>query len=480
MANIVKNIFLINFRRINVLHNLISFRYKTVRISQIESKTISKADRIKKLYKDSKTLYGAKIKEKGKKVAVVPVDDDEVKNDKDMSSEIYWMCLHVPEVQDFTEPAKLKIKKKKNVEVDLEALPGKPKKAKAPKASQKKLDIEEVAKPTVVKEKKTTKPKPTKTIAFAPELPDSLTKLHNALPDVSAEIRSAFNSALNIKSADDKPDEPEIPFGIQQLNEIPNFPLVMSKSKIIASFEKPAGVRPLYLPSVSKILQATMPESQRNALVQWKQLKISELGLEGFEIMQKCEFNISVVLVRMLDHLLLLLAHLSRGKQFHTCLQQFFEGDSIVKSDLPGEVLEIWKSIEPLLKNFKTPGMLIEEKLEHPYLLYQGVVDCVSFHKENLCVIEWKKSDRLKKSLSFTYDAPVQLCSYLGALNASRNEFHDCPIKNGVIVVAYNDGQKADLFELNEQELKKYWKLWLNRLQEYWVRYKDNTLPEAI
>jgi mitochondrial genome maintenance exonuclease 1 len=95
-------------------------------------------------------------------------------------------------------------------------------------------------------------------------------------------------------------------------------------------------------------------------------------------------------------------------------------------------------------------------------------------------VIEWKKSDRPKKSLNLTFDAPVQLCSYLGALNASRPEFQAKPIKSGIIVVAYSDGQKADLFEMGEYELKKYWKVWLSRLQEYWIRYKDNTLPEDI
>lgn len=171
---------------------------------------------------------------------------------------------------------------------------------------------------------------------------------------------------------------------------------------------------------------------------------------------------------------------MSRGKQFHQCLQNHFRGETIVKTDLPLEVVEIWKSIEPLLHRFDAPGVLIEEKVKHPYLLYQGIVDCVSFHDSTLSVIEWKKSDRQKKSLNFTFDAPVQLCSYLGALNASKEEFRENPIKSGVVVVAYNDGQEADLFELNESDLKKYWKLWLHRLQEYWVRYRDDTLPEEI
>lgn len=171
---------------------------------------------------------------------------------------------------------------------------------------------------------------------------------------------------------------------------------------------------------------------------------------------------------------------MSRGKQFHECLQRHFNGETVEKSEIASDVVEIWNSIEPLLENFQTPGVLIEERLQHPYLYYKGVVDCVSLHNSTLSVIEWKKSDRHKKSLTSTFDAPVQLCSYLGALNASRPEFSSKPIKRGVIVVAYNDGSAADLFEMGENELKKYWKIWLSRLQEYWVRYKDNTLPPEI
>ncbi len=94
----------------------------------------------------------------------------------------------------------------------------------------------------------------------------------------------------------------------------------------------------------------------------------------------------------------------------------------------------------------------------------------------SLCVIEWKKSDRQKKKIDFTFDAPLQLSSYLGALN-TREEFKEKPITTGIVVVAYNDGSPADVFKLNETDLKKYWRLYLHRLQEYWIRFRDNTLP---
>jgi mitochondrial genome maintenance exonuclease 1 len=182
----------------------------------------------------------------------------------------------------------------------------------------------------------------------------------------------------------------------------------------------------------------------------------------------------------MLQHFTFLLAHLNRGKRFHHYLQKHFIGEQFNTNEIETEILPIWNSVKPLLENFQAPGVIIEEKLRHPYLMYQGVVDCVSFHDSTLSIIEWKKSDRQKKSLDLTYDAPIQLCSYLGALNASREELQSKPIKKGIVVVAYNDGQRADLFELKESELKRYWKLWVHRLQEYWVRYKENNLPDGI
>lgn len=268
-----------NFRGISALHNLAIVRNKATKIVQVESKLISKADRVKKLYADSKTLFGAKVKEvKGKKALsqVKPPVDDEPVNDNDLKSEIYWMCHHVPDVQDFSVAKTTKGKKKKT----------KDEQAPVKVTKKKKADV-----PLTQKEPSAAKKK-TKAVEFTPELPDSLNKLHDALPDVSAEIKGTLNSVLNLKQpdADIKLDEHDIPFSSQQLTQITNFPLTMNKSKIISSFQN-IEHKSFYLPSVSKILQATMPESQRNALVQWKQLKISELGLEGFEAMQKCKWN---------------------------------------------------------------------------------------------------------------------------------------------------------------------------------------------
>lgn len=41
------------------------------------------------------------------------------------------------------------------------------------------------------------------------------------------------------------------------------------------------------------------------------------------------------------------------------------------------------------------------------------------FFRGELCAIDWKKSDKVKETIGATYDAPLQIAAYIGALNAS-------------------------------------------------------------
>lgn len=49
-----------------------------------------------------------------------------------------------------------------------------------------------------------------------------------------------------------------------------------------------------------------------------------------------------------------------------------------------------------------------------------------------------------------------------------------------MVVVAYESGRQADVYKMNEVMLRRYWRAWLARLHEFWVRSRDDTLPEPI
>lgn len=117
------------------------------------------------------------------------------------------------------------------------------------------------------------------------------------------------------------------------------------------------------MPSVGKILQATMSDAARNALIQWKLAKVAELGDEGFAQLQK--------------------ENLSRGLRFHNLLQDYFtttaddrDAKELVAEDDPN--YPVWKSVQSVLPEIDRDAVFVEKRVQHPVLRYKGVVDCVS------------------------------------------------------------------------------------------------------
>lgn len=111
-----------------------------------------------------------------------------------------------------------------------------------------------------------------------------------------------------------------------------------------------------------------------------------------------------------------------------------------------------------------------------------------------LCVIDWKTSEKPKPFLSNTYDNPIQVAAYAGALNSDDNYkyqviygdfdlllccllsdfLQNCfthlvslQVENGLIVVAYKDGSPAHAHKLDSKLMREYWKTWLIRLEEF-------------
>ena len=100
-------------------------------------------------------------------------------------------------------------------------------------------------------------------------------------------------------------------------------------------------------------------------------------------------------------------------------------------------------------------------------------MDCVTLYsntndygnERNVCLIDWKTSQKPKYSLQSTYDNPLQIDAYIGALNHDPN--YPFQIDQGLIVIVYNNGEKANVLPLKKKQLEKYWKLWLQRLTLY-------------
>ncbi|ELU12574.1 hypothetical protein CAPTEDRAFT_84194, partial [Capitella teleta] len=200
------------------------------------------------------------------------------------------------------------------------------------------------------------------------------------------------------------------------------------------------------LPSVTRILGKTMSAESRAALDMWEKKKIEELGLEGFQNLKLETFK--------------------RGHQLHACIEQCLHGAEESELDITHLIEGHWKSMSRVFTHIGDVHFT-EARVQHPILKYTGIFDCVAYYKNSLCLIDWKTSKKQKSRLQHTYDNPVQLAAYIGALNHDPNfEFKD-PVHRAVLVIAYEDGSPAHVYQLSPHQLSAYWRKWTKRLHQY-------------
>lgn len=180
---------------------------------------------------------------------------------------------------------------------------------------------------------------------------------------------------------------------------------------------------------------------------------IAELGEEGFKEYSKNLFR--------------------QGKLFHTAVENFLglvddaPGEDTKPqqmSECPLEAEGYMESISHVLEDVRGVRA-IESAVKHATLGYLGIVDCVAYYRGVCCVIDWKTSEKPKPCLSNTYDNPLQVAAYIGALNNDDN--YDYQVENGLIVVAYKDGTPAHPHLMSSEQVLHYWERWLVRLEEY-------------
>lgn len=165
----------------------------------------------------------------------------------------------------------------------------------------------------------------------------------------------------------------------------------------------------------------------------------------------------------------------SQGKLFHSTVDALLTSSATGTDEHPlclSEVQGYMESISHVLEDVSAVRA-IESTVKHDTLNYLGIVDCVARYRGVLCVIDWKTSEKPKPFLSNTYDNPIQVAAYAGALNDDGN--YKYQVDHGLIVVAYKDGSPAHAHQLSSELMLQYWKTWLLRLEKFTVQRSCDT-----
>ena len=82
-----------------------------------------------------------------------------------------------------------------------------------------------------------------------------------------------------------------------------------------------------------------------------------------------------------------------------------------------------------------------------------------------MCSSDLKTTKNAKNSLESTYDAPLQVAAYVGALN--HDPRYPFQIENALVVVVNKDGVPATALKMSKTLLKKYWLQWVERCHRF-------------
>ncbi|XP_062621877.1 mitochondrial genome maintenance exonuclease 1-like [Saccostrea cucullata] len=200
-------------------------------------------------------------------------------------------------------------------------------------------------------------------------------------------------------------------------------------------------------PAVTKILSATQTDYQKYVLEQWRLRRVEELGIQGFEEYQKETF--------------------AKGHKLHYSIQQKLMEEEV---EITPNIEGYWRSLQLVLPAIEQV-FTQEDYVNHPHLHYRGIFDCIAVYRGSPCVIDWKTSSKPKPTLRDTYDYPLQMVAYLGALSHS-----DYLVQKGIpqvssaaLVVVYDNGDPADIHYLDSVKCQNYWRKWLDKLHQYWL-----------
>ncbi|NWH78254.1 MGME1 exonuclease, partial [Piaya cayana] len=247
------------------------------------------------------------------------------------------------------------------------------------------------------------------------------------------------------------PDKCRPPVGAETKTPRKWIPLINSNKRITplnsdSSLPLKIPLQKTKMPSVTRILQQTISPQQAFYLERWKQKMILELGKDGF-----AEYTKNLFL---------------QGELFHAALESIFlsKETAVKEQEEDAAISGYLSSVQHVLEDISDVKAL-ESAVQHETLQYLGLVDCVAKYRGQLCVIDWKTSEKPKPLLKNTFDNPLQVAAYIGAVNHDAN--YNFQVSCGLIVVAYKNGSPAHPHFMDSGLCSQYWNKWLLRLEEY-------------
>uniref|UniRef100_A0A8D2Q612 Mitochondrial genome maintenance exonuclease 1 n=1 Tax=Varanus komodoensis TaxID=61221 RepID=A0A8D2Q612_VARKO len=161
-----------------------------------------------------------------------------------------------------------------------------------------------------------------------------------------------------------------------------------------------------------------------------------------------------------------------QGKLFHTAVESLLLAKEIAAKEQEDDtgVSGYVRSVKHVIREV-TGVRALESAVQHEALGYRGLVDCVAEYRGSLCLIDWKTSEKPKPFLQSTFDSPLQVVAYAGALNHDKN--YDFQVNCGLVVIAYKDGSPAHSHYMDSALCDLYWDKWLLRLEEYREKEKE-------
>ena len=204
-------------------------------------------------------------------------------------------------------------------------------------------------------------------------------------------------------------------------------------------------------PSVTTVLNVAQPEDKRKNLMKWQADKIEKLSYEGYK-----SYTYETT---------------KKGHDFHKAAEMLLRKQPINEDELDTGIVKSVDTLKKIIEQeFKNDMVLIEEKVFHNALFYNGRLDCLGYYKDCFCLIDWKRSDRSKSELKDMYDSPVQTSAYIGAF-LNDPTFEEIrkkhKLSNALLINITNTGE-ANFHVVNFLQIEFYWYQWLSYLQTFW------------